>query len=106
MRSLLVVVGHELAHDRHQVLLIQNYEVVETRSPQGANHAFHNCVRGWRVDRSGDGVVDADASGALTKVAAIDSVPIMQQMAWLVPPGCGLDPCRRTQAAVWGWPSY
>jgi len=32
MRSLLVVVGHELTQDSHQVLLVQNDEVVETLS--------------------------------------------------------------------------
>src|SRR6266566_9838786 len=99
MRPLLVVVGHELTQDSHQVVFVQHNEVVETLSPQGANHSLGNSVRRWRVDRTGDGV-DADASGALTKVTAIDSVTIMQQMPWLVAPGCGLDhlspdPCRR-----------
>jgi hypothetical protein len=85
MRSLLVVVGPELAQDRHQVLLVQHNEVVETLSPQGCQSRVpqlrSRLARGpeWRWRRS-------DASGALTKVTAIDSVPIMQQMAWLVAP--------------------
>ncbi len=90
MRPLLVVGGHELTPDSHQVLFVQHNEVVETLSPQGANHSLGNSVRRWRVDQTGDGV-DADASGALTKVTAIDSVTIMQQMVWLVAPRCGLD---------------
>ncbi len=90
MRPLLVVVGHELTQDSHQVRFVQHNEVVETLSPQGANHSLGNSVRRWRVDQTGDGV-DADASGALTKVTAIDSVTIMQQMVWLVAPRCGLD---------------
>jgi hypothetical protein len=90
MRPLLVGIGHELAEGQRQVLLVQNNDVVETLSPQGANDLLHNCVRGCRVDRGGDGV-DANAFGPLTKVTAIDSVPIAKQMPWLVAPGCRLD---------------
>jgi len=57
---------------------------------RGANHSLHNSVRCWRVDRGGDGV-DADASGALTKITAVNCIVIAEQMPWRVSPGCGLD---------------
>jgi len=54
MRPLLVVVRHEFTQDGHKVLLVQNDDVVETLSPQGADHSLRNGVRLWRVDRGGD----------------------------------------------------
>ena len=77
MRSLLVVVRHELTQDGYEVLFVQNDDVVEALSPQGADHSLHNSVRFWRVDRGGDGV-DADASGALAELAAVDGIAIAQ----------------------------
>ncbi len=90
MRSLLLAVRHERTQNGHEVLLVQNDDVIEALSPQGAEHSLRNSVRFWGVDRGGDGV-DADASCALTKVAAVDGIAITQQMPWRVSPGCCLD---------------
>src|SRR6266487_65526 len=64
--------------------------MVETLSPQGANHSLRDSVRGWRVDWSGDGV-DADAASASAEVTAVNGIAITQQVAWLLSPGRGLD---------------
>jgi len=45
MRSLPVVVLHELTEDGREVLLVQNDDVVEALSPQGADHSLRNSVR-------------------------------------------------------------
>ena len=44
MRSLLVVVLHELGQHGSQVLFIQHYDVVEALAAQGANHSLHDSV--------------------------------------------------------------
>jgi hypothetical protein len=104
MRSLLVVVRHELTQDSHEVLLVQNDDVVEALSPQGANHSLHDGVRLGRVDRGRDRV-DTEASGALAEVAAVHGIPIAQQMPWFTTPGCGLRSPVATPRPPWGWPS-
>src|SRR6266567_864407 len=104
MRPLLVVVGHELTQDSHQVLLVQHNEVVETLSPQGANHSLGTSVRTRRTNRRGDGV-DTDAPSALAEVATVDYVAITQQMAWFLAPRRGLGDlpphpgCRRNSTS-------
>ena len=90
MRSVLVVVPHELAQQRPKVLLIQDDEMVEALSPKRADQSFGNGVCFWRVNRGGDGV-DADAPGSLAEVAAVDRISIAQQLAWLGAPGCCFD---------------
>src|SRR6202022_4008048 len=44
----------------------------------------------WCMDRTGDGI-DADALGALSEVAAIDRIAIVEEMAWFLAPRRGLD---------------
>ena len=44
MRSVLVVVPHELAQQRPKVLLIQDDEMVETLSPKRPDQSFGNGV--------------------------------------------------------------
>ena len=85
-----VAPGCKLRQHGPKMLLVQDNDVVETLSPQGANHSLHDSVRRWRVDRGGDGI-DADASGALAEVAPVDRVTITKQVSRLLTPGCGLD---------------
>src|SRR5438132_796795 len=42
------------------------------------------------MDRTGQSV-DADAAGSLAELAAIDRIPIAEQMAWFLAPRCGLN---------------
>jgi len=44
MRSLLVVVGHELTQDSHQMLFVQHNEVVKTLSAERPNHSLDDRV--------------------------------------------------------------
>jgi hypothetical protein len=90
MRPVLVVVPDKLAQRRPQVLLVQDDEVVETLSAYGPDHTLHDGVRTRCPNRRGDGV-DTHASGPLAEVPAVDGIPLAEQVAWLVPPGCRLD---------------
>ena len=77
MRSLPVVLLHELGQHGSQELFIQHYDVVEALAAQGADHSFSDRVGLWRVDQRGESV-DADALGALSEVASVDSVTISE----------------------------
>src|SRR6266545_7408522 len=90
MRTLLVVVLHELGQHGPKMPLVEDDEMVETLSSQGPDQSLRDSVGLWRVDRRGD-CVDADTPGAVPKIAAIDGIPIAEQMAWFPAPWCGLD---------------
>jgi hypothetical protein len=45
MRSVLVVVGHELAEDRLEVVLVEDDQVVETFSAKCPDHSLDDRVR-------------------------------------------------------------
>ncbi len=77
MWPIVVVVGHEFADDRYQVVLVEDDQVVQTLAAKGADHSFDDRVRTRRTNRRGDGV-DTDAPGALAKVAAEHRIPIAQ----------------------------
>ena len=76
MRSILVVVGDELGEDRPEVLLVEDDQVVEALAAERPDHPFRDSIRFRRPNRGADGV-DADASGALAEVAAIDRIAIV-----------------------------
>jgi hypothetical protein len=59
------------------MLLVHHDEVVETLSAQGPDHSLGDGVGLWRVDRASDSV-DADPLGALSEIAAIDSISVSQ----------------------------
>src|SRR6266487_4510379 len=90
MRTLLVVILDKFCQYGPKMLLVQDDDVVKALSAQGPDHSFRDGIRHWRVDRSGDSV-DADALGALSEVAAIDGIPIVEQMAWFLAPRRGRD---------------
>src|SRR5712692_601646 len=90
MRPLLVVVPHELGQHRPQMLLVQHDDVVQTFSAQCPEHSLRDGVGRWCVDGCGDRI-DPDAPSTLAKLAAIDGIPIAEQMAWFLAPGRGLD---------------
>lgn len=56
MRSVLVVVGHELAENRQQVVLVKDDHMVQALSAERPNNAFGDRIRLWRVNRGADGV--------------------------------------------------
>jgi hypothetical protein len=65
----------------------------------GYYDAAYDRIRTWRSNGSGDGVA-ADALGTCTEVAAVDRIPIAEQMARLGAQGVASISCRHTQAAV------
>ena len=44
MRSVMIVVGHELAEDRKEVVLVEDDQVVQTFSAECPDNAFHDRV--------------------------------------------------------------
>ena len=78
MRPLLVVVGHEFAEHRPEMLLVQD------------DHSLDDGVRPRRSNRRGDGV-DTDPSGSLAEVTSVHRIPITEQVARLLAPGRRLD---------------
>jgi hypothetical protein len=62
------------------MLLVEDDHVVKTFSAQGADQSLRDGVRLWRVDGRRDSL-DADALSAFSKLAAIDGIPIVEQMA-------------------------
>jgi hypothetical protein len=90
MRSLLVVVPHELAEDGRQVLLVEDDHVVQALAAECPDDAFGDRVRTRRSNGRGD-AIDTHPSGPLAEVAAIHGIAITQQMTRLVAPRCGLD---------------
>jgi hypothetical protein len=62
-----VVVGHEGAQHRQQVVLVKDDQVVETLVPEGPDDAFDDRVRPRRPHGCGDGI-DADALGSSSEV--------------------------------------
>src|SRR5438876_9739870 len=90
MRLLLVVVLHELGQHGPKMLLVDDDEMVKTLSAQGPDHSLRDGVGLWRVDRRGD-CADANTQSAVPKIAAIDGVPIVDEMAWFLAPRRGLD---------------
>jgi hypothetical protein len=99
MRPLLVVAPHELGQHRAQMLLVQHDDVVKTFSTQGPSTRSHDGVGLWRVDRRRDRI-DPDTEDALSELAAIDCIPIAEQMARFLAQGVASMSCRHTQAAV------
>ena len=99
MRPLLVVVLHELGQHGPKMLLVEDDGMAETLSAHGPDHSLRDGVGLWRVDRSGDRV-DTDAPSALSKLAAVDGIPITDEMAWFLAQGVASMSCRHTQAAV------
>ena len=97
MRSVPVVVPHELAQHRPKVPLIQEHQVVEARSAKCPDHSLRDIICRWRVNRRGDGV---DASGASAEVAVREGISIAQQMPRCASPGVASMNWRHTQAAV------
>jgi hypothetical protein len=91
------------------VLLVKHDQVVGALSAERPNHPLGDGVCLWRVNRGADSV-DADASGTLPKVAAVECVPIPQEMAGLASPGRRFDQvspgcCDRSsviEATPWG----
>src|SRR6266545_6211312 len=87
------------------MLLVQDDDVVETFSAQGADQSLRDGVRLRRTNGRRDSV-DADALSALSKLGAIDGIPIAEQMAGFPAPWCGLDElpphpsCRRVGCHV------
>src|SRR5947209_8680245 len=90
MWSVLVVVGHELAEDRREVVLVEDDHMVQTFSAKCPDDAFGDRVRPRRSNGRGDGI-DTDPSGSLAEVAPVHHVSIPQQMARLLAPRCRLD---------------
>ena len=99
VRPLLVVVPYELGQYQPQMLLVQHDDVVQTFSAQCPDDPFGDGVGLWRVDGSGDRI-DPDAPSALSELAAIDGIPIAEQMAGFGAQGVASRSCRHTQAAV------
>jgi hypothetical protein len=79
-----------IGQHRPQIVLIEDDDMVETFSAQGADQSLRDGVRLRRPDGRRDSV-DADSLSALSKVVAIDGIPIAEQMAGFLAPGCGLD---------------
>jgi hypothetical protein len=90
MGALLVVVGDEIGKDGRKTVLVNFDEVVQALSAPSLDDSFSHCVCTRRPSRRAN-CVDADASGVLTGIAAIDSIAISDQMPRLVAPGRGLD---------------
>ncbi len=44
VRALVVVLRHELAQDGHEVLLVQNDDMIQTLAPERADYPFRDCV--------------------------------------------------------------
>jgi len=60
-----IVIRHELAKDRSELLLVQHDQVVETLPPEGPHHALGDGIRLWRPAReSGSRESRAFASAA------------------------------------------
>ena len=103
MWSFSVVVGHEFAQDRREVPLVEHDQVVQALSTERPDHPLNDRVRTRRSNGCGDGI-DTDASGTPVEVAAIDRIPIVQQMPRLMSPRCRLeqlapDPRRRSDCS-------
>jgi hypothetical protein len=90
MRTVGVVVGHELPEHGPQVPLVEDDQVVQTLPSQGAHDSFRDGVRPGRPHGREQGL-DARSAGPRHEVSPVDGVPIPQQVARLVTPGCRLD---------------
>ena len=92
------------------MVLVDDDEMVETLSAQGPDHSLRDGVGVWRMDRRGD-CVDADTQSALPKIAAIDGVAIVEEMAGFLAPWCGLnelppDPGTVSRSAAHRWGAW
>ena len=85
VRPFLVVRADELGQYRRQVPLVEHDQVIQALAAKCAHHAFDDRVRTRCSNGRGD-AVDTDAPSALAKIAAVDHVPIAQQMARLGAP--------------------
>ena len=74
------------------MLLIKHDHVVQTFAPKCPDHSLNDRVRPRRSNRGGD-AVDTQAPCSLAEVTAIDSIPIAEQMSWLLTPRGSVGLC-------------
>ncbi len=101
VRPSCVVVGHVLAQHTAKVALVENDEVIEALSAEGADDPFGDGVRFGSSDRSENGF-DAQPSCPGGEAPAIAAVAVPDEVFGRWPQGVASMTCRHTHSAV-GW---
>jgi len=95
----MVVVVHELSQHPSEMALVEHHDVIKTFCADGLNEPFRDRV-GLRRPRRRPDAGDTEAAGPHIEVAAVDAVPVLDEVGRFATPRCRLkqllpDPGRR-----------